>query len=153
MVTDGTRPHVPALHEGHERRPLLQVPLQTPVVWWVWGEENLSLPHMTTVWVVLLCLLGLLLLSFASGRRTDARPPAARTIMAYTQPWCGACKRLRPEWERLEALAGPDLAVVRVDCSSEDCASVSKYPTIVCNGAEYAGERTAEAMRTWALRM
>lgn len=101
---------------------------------------------------VLVCLATILAVALLlSPASPTCSRPGARTIMAYTQPWCGACKRLQPEWSRLEAMAGPQLAVLKVDCSAEACASVSKYPTIVCEGREYTGERSAEAMRGWAL--
>lgn len=83
------------------------------------------------------------------GRASGGRP----TITAFTQPWCGACKRLQPEWDRLKGLAGAELDVVQVNCSEDDCSAITRYPTIVCKGAQYAGERTAEAMRAWALGM
>ena len=92
--------------------------------------------------VVVVCLLLTLTLRARGG---------SPTITAYTQPWCGACQRLAPEWARLEQIAPPDLAAVKVDCSTDDCSAVQKYPTIVCNGQEYAGERTAGAMKAWAL--
>lgn len=73
------------------------------------------------------------------------------TITFFTLPACGACKRLQPELDRLKGMGPPDLDVVQVDCSTDDCSAVQKYPTIVCGGREYQGERTAEAMKAWAL--
>lgn len=66
-------------------------------------------------------------------------------IVAYTQPWCPACQRLKPEWERLKAIAGRDLTVLEVEGAKCD-----HYPTILSNGVEYKGERTAEDMKAWA---
>lgn len=90
-----------------------------------------------------IALLLICLLSGKSGRVT---------VTAYTMPWCGACKRLQPEWDRLQAIAGPDLEVVKVNCEEDQCSSIARYPTIVCDGREYAGDRTAEAIKAWALQ-
>lgn len=68
-------------------------------------------------------------------------------IVAYTQPWCPACQRLKPEWGRLKAMAGRELSVVEVEGAKCD-----HYPTILCNNVEYKGPRTAEDMKAWATR-
>lgn len=94
----------------------------------------------------LAAVLALLLLWFMSGKKGRV------TVTAYTMPWCGACKRLQPEWDRLQAMAGPDLEVVKVNCEEDRCSSISRYPTIVCDGREYSGDRTAEAIKSWALQ-
>lgn len=74
-----------------------------------------------------------------------------KTITFYTLPSCGACRRLQPELDRLKAAGPPDLVVEQVDCSMDRCSAISKYPTVVCQGQEYSGERTAEAMKAWAV--
>lgn len=80
---------------------------------------------------------------------TSGRP----AITAQMQPWCGACKRLKPEWQRLVQIGPPELSVVTIDCSQTDCKGVDHYPMITCKGQEYQGERRAEAMKQWALSL
>ena len=99
--------------------------------------------------VVLLVSLVLLIIFFCSQASRDTR----RTITAYTMPWCGACKKLQPEWNRLNSMAGADMAVVQIDCTKGDCSACTHYPTIISNNLEYKGPRTAEAMRAWCLGM
>ena len=77
--------------------------------------------------------------------------PGTKTITFYTLPSCGACRRLQPELDRLKAAGPPDVVVEQVNCSEDRCSAISKYPTVVCQGKEYSGERTAEAMKAWAV--
>ena len=81
---------------------------------------------------------------------TPGPESGAKTITAYTMPWCGACKRLQPEWDRLTAMQSADVGVRQVNCQQQSCTGISSYPTITCSGAVYSGERTAEAMWAWA---
>lgn len=99
-------------------------------------------------------LIALLLVIFLITSHAVARAaPTQPTITAYTMPWCGACKRLQPEWDRLNSMASADIAVVQVDCTKGNCRKCSHYPTIISNNVEYKGARTAEAMHAWAMEV
>lgn len=101
--------------------------------------------------VSLVLVLILVIAIFLQPSSTGA-PGSSAVITAYTIPTCGACQRLAPEWYKLEQTAAP-LRAVKVDCSQGDCSNIQKYPTIVCQGQEYVGPRTASAMKAWALSL
>jgi len=78
------------------------------------------------------------------------------TLVMFYAPWCGHCKRLKPEYAQASELlrgADPPIALAQIDCTEagkETCNkfSVSGYPTlkIFKNGefsAEYNGPREA----------
>lgn len=78
------------------------------------------------------------------------------TLVMFYAPWCGHCKRLKPEYAQAAELlrgADPPIALAKVDCTEggkESCNkfSVSGYPTlkIFKNGEvhqEYNGPREA----------
>ena len=73
---------------------------------------------------------------------------------------CGHCKRMMPEWDKLEANHGTTLTVKKVE-KDEDPAlmkkhSVKGFPTILLldrNGnkiKQYEGDRTFDAMKSFA---
>lgn len=103
------------------------------------------------MWPVVVLFVAVLFLLFVTF--TSKPTPGRRVITAFTMPWCGACKRLAPEWERLRQIGPPQVEAVKVDCSTDDCKSIQMYPTIVCNGVQYSGDRTAEAMKAWAVSL
>ena len=72
-------------------------------------------------------------------------------------PWCGACKELRPVWERAARKLPPIARVGAIDATTQKQLAKrfqpSHYPTIVLvrDGAvyKYAGERTVKALRAF----
>ena len=79
-----------------------------------------------------------------------------KLIVLFYAPWCGHCKKMMPEWDKLAAkLQGdPSVEVVKVNSDEEvekaKKEGVQTYPTIMMykdgNKVPYKGERTAEAI-------
>lgn len=79
-------------------------------------------------------------------------------LVEFYAPWCGHCKSLAPEYEKLGELAkGKDYVIAKVDATvAEKTASsfgVEGFPTInfIANGfpIQYKGERNAAGMQQW----
>jgi len=83
------------------------------------------------------------------------------TFAKFYAPWCGHCKSLAPDWDKLASTyqSNNNVAIVSVDCTDEDnqklCADhdVSGYPTLkyfldgdASNGEYYQGERKLETL-------
>lgn len=91
----------------------------------------------------------------------------AGNLLLFHADWCGHCKALLPEWERLkEMLSGFVVSINELEHSTLGYISkhnlapycnVMGYPTIICfkdnNRTQYAGVRTAEAIRDWVLSL
>lgn len=77
------------------------------------------------------------------------------TFVAFVVSWCGYCKKLKPEWEKLEKEYTGSVEVISIDCEKyKDLAKkyeISGYPTIKYfskglknNGEDYTGGRTSD---------
>lgn len=78
----------------------------------------------------------------------------------FYAPWCGHCKKMMPEWEKLGDNVG-SVKVLKVNSDeNQELAQkhgVSGYPTIMYfkegmsngNGEVYEGEREANTLRNW----
>ena len=42
------------------------------------------------------------------------------TFVKFYAPWCGHCKKLAPAWAEFSDLAGDELTVAKVDCTTDD---------------------------------
>ncbi|KDN48856.1 thioredoxin-domain-containing protein, partial [Tilletiaria anomala UBC 951] len=85
------------------------------------------------------------------------------TLVAFTAPWCGHCKRLAPEYERAaESLSGV-VKFANIDCDEErnkpTCGKygIQGFPTIKMFPPtkkripkDYRGERTAKALADYS---
>eukprot|EP00178_Gracilaria_changii_P000353 TRINITY_DN1042_c0_g1_i5.p2 TRINITY_DN1042_c0_g1~~TRINITY_DN1042_c0_g1_i5.p2 ORF type:complete len:130 (+),score=24.91 TRINITY_DN1042_c0_g1_i5:2-391(+) len=84
-----------------------------------------------------------------------------RALIMFYAPWCGHCKRLKPDYEKA-AQENSDINLARVDCTEHrDLCSkyeVRGYPTLKlfkgdtdpATTEKYAGARTVEAITSFA---
>jgi protein disulfide-isomerase-like protein len=106
----------------------------------------------------LMVLIALVAMAIASTYLKEGFESAGKTLVLYYAPWCGHCKALKPEWEKLEKAGVKGVTVRKVDAdeSPEEIkeAGVDGFPTIIFynNGKKelYSGERTAGAISKWA---
>eukprot|EP00178_Gracilaria_changii_P000355 TRINITY_DN1042_c0_g2_i1.p1 TRINITY_DN1042_c0_g2~~TRINITY_DN1042_c0_g2_i1.p1 ORF type:complete len:131 (+),score=25.89 TRINITY_DN1042_c0_g2_i1:52-393(+) len=85
----------------------------------------------------------------------------SRALVMFYAPWCGHCKRLKPDYEKA-AQESPEINLARVDCTEHrDLCSkyeVRGYPTLKLfkgdtaaeSTEKYAGARTVEAITSFA---
>jgi protein disulfide-isomerase-like protein len=79
-----------------------------------------------------------------------------RTIILYYVPWCGHCKNMMPEWQKLEQqhTDDPNVSVKKINCDEEPEKAqrdgVERFPTIILyKGQEkeiYQGKRDTESL-------
>ena len=82
---------------------------------------------------------------------------------AFVAPWCGHCKKLKPEWKKFEdGYKGTDCNVLSVDCTLHKELgkkhNVSGYPTIkylpngldnTSDAVDYDGKRTLQGFSSF----
>jgi protein disulfide-isomerase-like protein len=106
----------------------------------------------------LMVLVALVAVAIASKYLKEGFDAAGKTLVLYFAPWCGHCKALKPEWEKLEkaGVTGVTIRKVNADEDKEEVkeAGVEGYPTIILynNGKKqvYSGPRNATDIAKWA---
>ena len=86
-------------------------------------------------------------------------------MVEFYAPWCGHCKRLAPDYEKLgTTFAGePDVLIVKIDADKHKKHSptygVTGFPTLMWfgkhnkNGVKYTGGRTLEDLTSYVNSM
>jgi len=79
-------------------------------------------------------------------------------FVEFYAPWCGHCKKLAPEYEKLgDAFADvQDVIIAKIDATENDTPEdIRGFPTLIfypkgkTEGIKYQGDRTADAMIGW----
>ena len=107
---------------------------------------------------MLAVLIAVVAIAIASKFLKEGFEAQGKHMVLYFAPWCGHCKALKPEWEKLEKAGVKGVTVSKVDADEEPNkikeAGVDGFPTIIFynNGEKsvYSGERTADAITAWA---
>jgi len=84
-------------------------------------------------------------------------------FVEFYAPWCGHCKRLAPDWEKLAGdlkAAGSNVVVAKIDATEHagpaNTYGVRGYPTLIFfkngNQIKYEGDRSPAAMQAFALK-
>ncbi|GAX22733.1 thioredoxin domain-containing protein 5 [Fistulifera solaris] len=91
----------------------------------------------------------------------DAETAGKTVFIKYFAPWCGHCKKLKPDWDKLmeEFNSNPTQLIADVDCTAEgkplcDAVGVRGYPTLKWGDPsaleDYQGGRDYETLKAFA---
>eukprot|EP01012_Entosiphon_sulcatum_P061270 TRINITY_DN86717_c0_g1_i1.p1 TRINITY_DN86717_c0_g1~~TRINITY_DN86717_c0_g1_i1.p1 ORF type:complete len:483 (+),score=87.37 TRINITY_DN86717_c0_g1_i1:22-1449(+) len=91
---------------------------------------------------------------------SDALGRQPLTVVEFYAPWCGHCKKLAPEWEKLATALhsrSDEIAIAKVDSIVEralaDSYGVQGYPTILAfkqgNYVKYTGPLQVDPLQGW----
>lgn len=111
-----------------------------------------------TIWIVL--VLAAIIAYYAMNRLQEGFSDGEKKVLVlYYAPWCGHCKSLMPEWEKIEDAHKDDtkVDVKKVNCDEEPEKAkkegVQGFPTIILyKGGEkkkFEDERTASALESF----
>ena len=83
------------------------------------------------------------------------------SAVLFYAPWCGHCKRMMPEWDKLQQ-SNSNVSIEKVNCDDNpemaNKHGVNGFPTIKYlpnglndpnNGVTYNGERNSQALLNW----
>ena len=107
---------------------------------------------------VLLALIAVVALAITAKYLKEGFDASEKNLVLYFAPWCGHCKALKPEWEKLEKQGVKGLTISKVNADEEGDkvkeAGVDGFPTIILynkgKSSVYSGARTADAIAKWA---
>lgn len=108
--------------------------------------------------IVIAFILILVCLVYKYGIKEHYEPivtiPEPIELILYYAPWCGHCKALKPEWEKLKDFISNSkelkgrIIIREINCDQNEC-PVPGYPTIVMKKRNkeltYDGERNVES--------
>jgi len=92
----------------------------------------------------------------------DTETAGKTVFIKFFAPWCGHCKKMKPDWDKLmDEFKGSDTQLVAdVDCTSDggkplcEANGVRGYPTLKWGDPssleDYQGGRTFDALKTFA---
>lgn len=91
----------------------------------------------------------------------DQKTAGKTVFVKFFAPWCGHCKKMKPDWDKLmaEYKDSPTILVADVDCIGSGKAlcsenGVKSFPTIKygdpTNLEDYSGKRTLKELREFA---
>lgn len=91
----------------------------------------------------------------------DSQVTGRSIFIKFFAPWCGHCKKIKPDWDRLmsDFAASPTALVAEVDCVGHGKSicqkyDVTSYPRLMWGSADkldtYSGARTYEEMKNFA---
>lgn len=94
-----------------------------------------------------------------SASNWDAVASERHVFVKFYASWCGHCKRMKPDWERLgNAVTQENIVIASVDCTDPDAESlcekyhVQGFPTLKtffnASSVDYNGERDFDSL--WA---
>ena len=107
---------------------------------------------------VLMVLIALVAVAIVSKLLKEPFDASGKNLVLYFAPWCGHCKALKPEWEKLEKMGVKGVTIRKVNADEQQDeardAGVEGFPTIILfnDGQKkvYSGARTADAIAKWA---
>jgi protein disulfide-isomerase-like protein len=108
--------------------------------------------------ILIVAILAAAVIIFGPKVLKEGFSSSEKTLVLYFAPWCGHCKKLKPEWEKLEKSGIKGVTISKVNSDEEESktkeAGVDSYPTIILyNKGEkqvYSGPRNADAIAKWA---
>jgi protein disulfide-isomerase-like protein len=107
---------------------------------------------------LLLALVAIIAVAIAAKYLKEGFDASEKNLVLYFAPWCGHCKTLKPEWEKLSnaGIKGVTISKINADEDNDKVkeAGVDGFPTIILYNkgkkTVYSGARTAEAISKWA---
>jgi protein disulfide-isomerase-like protein len=112
--------------------------------------------------VALLALLGSSNAVMLSSKNWEEKTGGKTVFVKFFAPWCGHCKKLKPDWDKLmdEFAESPTALVADVDCTTDggkplcDANGVKGYPTLKYGDPsaleDYKGGRDFDSLKKFA---
>lgn len=114
---------------------------------------NIDLNDPTTLFLIIVSI-GVIIYLFNVNSTEEGFNKNKPSIILYYAPWCGHCKKMMPEWEKLTAKMNSVINVLKVNCDEEaekaQQEGIQSFPTIIMykdnKKIAYKGERTVQAL-------
>lgn len=116
--------------------------------------------HFASIYIVFGCLCNVNALELTPGN-WEKHTTGKTAFIKFFAPWCGHCKKIKPDWDKLMAdfKGAPRAVVAEVDCTGDgkplcEKHEVKGYPRLMWGNADklgnYDGERSYESMKRFA---